>query len=60
MPLHHNDGFMDLEIESRLLADQIRAGRVDYDFVNFINAEKKKYKKTNEIEDLINNYKLKP
>ena len=57
MPLHHNDGFMDLEIESRLLADQIR---VDYDFVNFINAEKKKYKKTNEIEDLINNYKLRP
>lgn len=59
MPLHHNEIYMSLEAESRLLADQLRANKGDYDLINFMEAERKKYKKSNEIEEMINNYRPK-
>lgn len=58
MPLHHNDKFLDLEIQSKLIADQIRAERANNDICDFFESERKKYKKTNEIEDLLNSHKF--
>lgn len=52
-----NDRFSFLETESKLILDQIKATKSkDYDIVNFLESEKKKYKKTDEIEDLLNKF----
>lgn len=50
-----DNNFKILETEAKLLPDQIKAKKVN-DLDNFIEAERKKYKITDEIEDLINNY----
>lgn len=55
--MHPDDRFKILETEAKLLPDQIKAKKVN-DLENFIEAERKKYKKTDEIDDLINNYNL--
>lgn len=52
-----DDRFKILETEAKLLPDQIKAKKVN-DLDNFIEAERKKYKKTDEMEDLINNYNI--
>lgn len=49
--------FKILETEAKLLPDQIKAKKVN-DLDNFIEVERKKYKITDEIDDLINNYNI--
>lgn len=53
MAMYPGNRFKGLEIESKLLADNKNS-----DFDKFIEIEKKKYKKSDEVEDLLKNYDI--